>query len=98
MDATVDAVALVRLAADYLDQLPGCGPWWLVLDDGRVMVPLCRDGDGGRAIGEGAKWVASGGHVLVDHLWLMARRRGAEAAALRRAVDRVLAVARKRRA
>lgn len=97
MEQTIEGVALVRLTPADLERLPGCGRWWMAVEDGRVMVPLDRHGDGATAMRDGAPWSTCGDHVMVDHLWLMARRRGADAAALRHAVDRVLAVARKRR-
>lgn len=92
---TVFGSTLVRVCARDSWAVSGAGRWWLVSNDGTVMVPLERDGEGGRAIRDGAPFANSGaGFVMVPVAWLLERRRGDDAAALRRTSDRVLTLAR----
>lgn len=91
---TVFGTTLVRVKARDAREV-GAGRWWLVGNDGAVWLPLPRDGEGGRAVREGAPHCHAGtGVVMVPSWWLVSRRRGVEAAALRRTVDRVLTLAR----
>lgn len=85
--------ALVRVPLADAVALRTTTRWWLVTVDGLVLVPLPRDGDGGRAIREGAPWCGCGRDVYVPHRWLASRRRTTDVGRLQSVAERVLRVA-----
>lgn len=90
----VDGRTLVRVSNDDAAALGLAGRWWLVDMAGQVWVALDRNGDGGRAMHEGAPWCPAGRHVFVPAWWVAGRRRNADATRLRRITDHVLRLAR----
>ncbi len=91
---TLFGVALVRVADADARSMPELGPWWFVSDRREVWVPLERSGEGSRAVHDGAPNYHAGAWILVPSWWILSRRRGHDAAVIRRVVDHVLAVAR----
>lgn len=85
--------ALVRVPLADAQALNATTRWWLVTVEGLVLVPLSRDGDGKRAISEGAPWCSCGRDVYVPARWLANRRRTTDAARLQHVAERVLRTA-----
>lgn len=91
----LDGAVWVQIGTQETKRWPMWRRRWLVLECGRVFVPVATDAgsEGLQAIRDGAAYAVSGGRLLVEAEWLI-RKRGREGRGLSRAVANIRRAAR----
>jgi hypothetical protein len=92
----LDGAMWVQIGTEATKRWPMWKRRWLVLECGRVFVPVDTDtgSEGLTAIRDGAAYAIQNGRLFVEAEWLAAHRTGAAGRTLSHAVDKIRRAAR----